>query len=1173
MSDTYITYGTEEFHNDAPNKPSNPSPSNGVTGVPTSTTLSATVTDPQGDPMNVSFYQLVPSTPRNFTIVVLPDTQNYVLSYPAIFDNQTQWVANNAAGMEIVFVTHEGDLINDYSNFSQWDRANYSMSLLGGCPWAIAPGNHDLNDIGNTVNFNIFFGTSRFTGKPWYGGSYNNDNANSFELFDGGSDHYLILHLQYDPSDAVLAWANQTVVTWGSSRRVIVTTHEYLTGGSRTSIGENIWQKFIRPHAGHIFLVLSGHSSRESRRTDTVNGQTVYQVEADYQGDSNGGNGELRLLEFRPLEDKIYVKTYSPYLNSYETDSESQFSVDYDMSGTTYTPYPLGVATNVSSGGVATISGSFGYSSTIQWFAVASDEYGAFNQSDTWVFTTAAQTFYYLTVSTVGNGSVNLDYSGPYANGTVVQLTAVADPGWSFDHWSGDLSGSINPTSIVMDSNKSVTATFTQNVYTLTVNIVGSGVVNRNNSGPYHYGDAVQLTAVPNIGWHFGYWSGDLEGGDISKTIMMYGDKNVMATFIQDVYTLTTSVVGSGSISRNNSGPYHYGDIVEITASPATGWNFDQWSGDVSGSVNPTTILIDGDRIVNATFTPNLYTLTVIVYGFDCRVDRNNSGPYYYYGDVVLLTARGNDRDWVFDHWSGDLTGSTNPATILIDGNKTVTATFVHTYILLLQISGSGNIYTNNSGPYYSGDVVQLSAVPSAGWYFDHWSDDLSGSVNPTTILMNNDKTVTAIFTENTYTLTVNIVGSGTVNRNNSGPYHYDNSIELQAVPGAGWSFDHWSGDLTGSTNPATVVVTANLTVTATFVQSEYTITIDVTGNGHVDRNNSGPYHYGDIVELTAVPDAGWDFSEWGGAAKGSDNPTQIFVPGDMVITATFIPQNTYTLTVSVVGGGAVDRNNSGPYHYGDTVQLTAVPALDWAFNYWSGDLFGSTNPSNILMDGDHSVTAHFATTGGKPMLNMNPASKTCRTFNETFNVQITIINASSVEDFAFEIHYNATLLDVARITWNAFGTGNYTADEVNGILTGYTSGRTVSGNLTLITITFNATYHHMWKDESQVSGWKNLQTGTIFLQKANLSYPSSPDLRYERGGIDQIDVGPDFAYTFSPIQGDLDNNGKVDIFDLRTVGALYGTVNSTYDLTGDNFIDIYDLVVVARNFGFTYTP
>jgi uncharacterized repeat protein (TIGR02543 family) len=684
----------------------------------------------------------------------------------------------------------------------------------------------------------------------------------------------------------------------------------------------------------------------------------VYQVEADYQGDSNGGNGWLRLLEFHPLEDKIYVQTYSPYLKSYETDSDSQFTLDYDMTGTTTTPTLIGTALNVASGGVASIPwNGLSYSTTYQWYAVANDTSGATNQSDTWSFTTSAQTTYTLTVSTVGSGSVNLNNTGPYYYGDVVQLTAVPATGWSFDHWSGSLSGSINPSNILIDGDKSVTATFTQNTYTLTTNVVGSGSVSRNNTGPYNYGDVVQLTAVPTVGWSFQSWSGDLLGSANPATIVINGNKTVTATFSQDQYTLTINVVGSGSVGKiPDQATYTWGTNVTLTASASDGWTFALWNGDASGTTNPT---------------------------------------------VVNMT-----------------------------GNKTVTATF----------------------------------------------------------------------TQNTYTLNVTTVGSGSVNLNNSGPYYYGDVVELTAVPVAGWSFQSWSGDLLGSASPTTIVINGNKAVTATFTR------------------------------------------------------------------------NVYTLTVTVTGSGSVDRNNTGPYYYGDVVQLTAVPAGGWSFNLWSGDLLGSDNPATLTITFNMTVTANFVVSG-KPTLNMDPESRTCRMFNETFTVQITITDASDVKDFGFEIHYNATLLDVVGIQWNAWGSGTYTVDEVNGILTGYTSGGKTSGSFALLTITFNATYHHLWKDETTVTGWKNIQTGTIYLQQANLSYPSGPDQRYVRGGLDQINVGPDFAYTFSPIQGDMDNNGDVDIFDLRTIAALYDLVNPEYNLTGDSTIDIYDLVVITANFNYHYSP
>ena len=84
---------------------------------------------------------------------------------------------------------------------------------------------------------------------------------------------------------------------------------------------------FVAPNADQVFLVLCGHIHGEAQRTDVVNGHQVHQLLADYQTRANGGNGWLRILEFHPAEREIFVKTFSPYLNSYESDANSQFTV------------------------------------------------------------------------------------------------------------------------------------------------------------------------------------------------------------------------------------------------------------------------------------------------------------------------------------------------------------------------------------------------------------------------------------------------------------------------------------------------------------------------------------------------------------------------------------------------------------------------------------------------------------------------------------------------------------------------------------------------------------------------------------------------------------------------------------------------------------------------------
>jgi PKD repeat protein len=68
--------------------------------------------------------------------------------------------------------------------------------------------------------------------------------------------------------------------------------------------------------------------------------------------------------------------------------------------------------------------------------------------------------------------------------------------------------------------------------------------------------------------------------------------------------------------------------------------------------------------------------------------------------------------------------------------------------------------------------------------------------------------------------VTTNTVGSGTVNKTpDQATYHYNDTVQLEAVPDPDWTFSHWSGDLTGNTNPDTITVTGDMTITATFTE------------------------------------------------------------------------------------------------------------------------------------------------------------------------------------------------------------------------------------------------------------------------------------------------------------------------------------------------------------------
>jgi plastocyanin len=124
------------------------------------------------------------------------------------------------------------------------------------------------------------------------------------------------------------------------------------------------------------------------------------------------------------------------------------------------------------------------------------------------------------------------------------------------------------------------------------------------------------------------------------------------------------------------------------------------------------------------------------------------AGGSYASGTTVTATATANSG-YTFTSWSGALTGSTNPGTITMNANKTLTATFTATttYALTITTPTNGTITASPAGPNYaSGTTVTLTATPSSGYQFSSWGGSASGTISPTTLTMNGNKTVSATF-------------------------------------------------------------------------------------------------------------------------------------------------------------------------------------------------------------------------------------------------------------------------------------------------------------------------------------------------------------------------------------------------------------------------------------------
>jgi uncharacterized repeat protein (TIGR02543 family) len=196
-----------------------------------------------------------------------------------------------------------------------------------------------------------------------------------------------------------------------------------------------------------------------------------------------------------------------------------------------------------------------------------------------------------------------------------------------------------------------------------------------------------------------------------------------------------------------------------------------------------------------------------------------------------------------------------------------------------------------NAASYTYGQVVTLQAVPDAGYTFSGWSGDLTGTTNPVTLVMNANKSVTANFTANSYTLSISATHGSVTRSPNAASYTYGQVVTLQAVPDAGYAFSGWSGNLTGTTNPATLVMDANKSVTANFTAAQYVLTISAVHGVVTESPSQTSYTYGQVVTLQAVPDPNYVFTGWSGDASGTSASTTVTMTSDKSVVANFASQ------------------------------------------------------------------------------------------------------------------------------------------------------------------------------------------------------------------------------------------------------------------------------------------
>ncbi|MCG8605958.1 Ig-like domain-containing protein, partial [bacterium] len=181
---------------------------------------------------------------------------------------------------------------------------------------------------------------------------------------------------------------------------------------------------------------------------------------------------------------------------------------------------------------------------------------------------------------------------------------------------------------------------------------------------------------------------------------------------------------------------------------------------------------------------------------------------------------------------NGSLSRKVDWAAIGIEIKSSSTGGVVPTFDLTLESQGSGTVILSPAtGPYQIGTEVTLTAQPASGWTFTAWTGDLISEANPSTITMNDNKTVGAIFSEippQQFTLTVSLSGQGSVQSSPPGDQHIEGQqVTITAAPDSGWIFTGWAGDASGLDNPLVFIMDANKNVLANFVQNAAPIALN----------------------------------------------------------------------------------------------------------------------------------------------------------------------------------------------------------------------------------------------------------------------------------------------------------------------------------------------------------
>ncbi len=486
---------------------------------------------------------------------------------------------------------------------------------------------------------------------------------------------------------------------------------------------------------------------------------------------------------------------------------------------------------------------------------------------------------YSINVVQPANGSVAASATSATA-GTTVKLTATPAEGYTLDYFTLD-GARINGNTFIMPArNVDVSAVFTANAYSITVVQPTGGSVAASATSATA-GTTIELTANPAEGYTLDYFT--LDGARINGNTFIMPARNVdvSAVFTANAYSITVVQPATGTVAASATSATA-GTTVKLTATPAEGYTLDYFTLD-GARINGDTFIMPARNVdVSAVFTANAYGITVVQpTGGTVSASATSATA----GTTIELTANPAEG-YTLDYFTLDGARINGNTFIMPARNVEVSAVFTANAYSITVVQPTGGTVSASATSAAAGTTIELTANPAEGYTLDYFTLDGERINGDTFTMPARNVEVSAVFTANAYSINVVQPAGGSVAASATSATA-GTTIELTATPAEGYTLDCFTLDGERINGDTFIMPARNVEVSAVFTANAYSITVVQPANGTVSASKLSAF-FGEAVELTAVPDEGYELSHYVVNGAANNGGTFTMPARDVIVTAVF---------------------------------------------------------------------------------------------------------------------------------------------------------------------------------------------------------------------------------------------------------------------------------------------